>query len=79
MKKVINFDGGGIRGYYTALLMQEIEFRTGKKIYELFDEFYGTSTGSILAVSFATGIFNASQIVQLYERKGKEILSDYSH
>lgn len=73
MKKVICFDGGGIRGYIVALLMDRIEKETGKKTHDLFDEFYGTSTGSILAVAFASGKFTASEIVSLYENERHEI------
>lgn len=73
MKKVISFDGGGIRGYIIALLMDRIEQETGKKINVLFDEFYGTSTGSILAVAFASGGFTASEIVSLYENERHQI------
>lgn len=48
--KILSIDGGGIRGIIPAILLAEIEKVTGKKIYELFDFFTGTSTGGILTL-----------------------------
>lgn len=47
---ILSIDGGGIRGIIPAVLLAEIEKTTGKKIYELFDFFAGTSTGGILTL-----------------------------
>lgn len=48
--KVLSIDGGGIRGIIPAVVMTEIEDRTGKPISELFQLVAGTSTGGILAL-----------------------------
>lgn len=34
---VLSIDGGGIKGIVPAMILAEIEERTGKQIYELFD------------------------------------------
>jgi patatin-like phospholipase/acyl hydrolase len=47
--KVLCIDGGGIRGLIPALVLAEIERRTGRPTAELFDLIAGTSTGGILA------------------------------
>ena len=47
--KVLAIDGGGIRGLIPALVLAEIERRTGRPTAELFDLIAGTSTGGILA------------------------------
>jgi patatin-like phospholipase/acyl hydrolase len=47
---VLSIDGGGIRGIIPAVVLDEIERRTGKRIYQLFDLIAGTSTGGILAL-----------------------------
>ena len=47
--KVLCVDGGGIRGLIPALVLAEIERRTGRRIAELVDLVAGTSTGGILA------------------------------
>lgn len=48
--KILALDGGGIRGMIPALFLAEIEKRTQKPIFSLFDLIAGTSTGGILAL-----------------------------
>ena len=47
--KVLCIDGGGIRGLIPALVLAEIERRTGRRIAEMVDLVAGTSTGGVLA------------------------------
>ena len=42
-------DGGAIRGLIPALVLAEIESRSGRPIAQLFDLVAGTSTGAIIA------------------------------
>lgn len=56
--KILSVDGGGIRGYIPALILQELERRLrerGEKrpLGRLFDLVAGTSTGSIIALGLA--------------------------
>lgn len=53
MKTVLSIDGGGIRGIIPAVLLAEIERRTERKIFELFDLIAGTSTGGILTLGLS--------------------------
>jgi uncharacterized protein len=48
--KILSIDGGGIRGIIPALILSEIERRTQKPIFSLFDLITGTSSGGILAL-----------------------------
>lgn len=48
--RVLSVDGGGVRGIVPAMVLAEIERRTGKKSADLFDVVAGTSIGSVLAV-----------------------------
>jgi patatin-like phospholipase/acyl hydrolase len=50
MRKVLSIDGGGIRGIIPAIVLAEIERRTGRPTSRLFDLMAGTSTGGILAL-----------------------------
>lgn len=50
MVKILAIDGGGIRGIIPALVLAEIERRTGKGTAELFDLIAGTSAGGIIAL-----------------------------
>jgi patatin-like phospholipase/acyl hydrolase len=72
--RVLSIDGGGIRGLIPALVLTEIEERSGKRIWELFDLIAGTSTGGILACALcAPDPLPAEQLVGLYEDEGPKI------
>lgn len=74
MKNSLCIDGGGIRGLIPALLLAEVERRTAKPCYKLFNLIAGTSTGGILALALAIGI-PAEEIVQMYRQEGGKIFS----
>jgi patatin-like phospholipase/acyl hydrolase len=77
--RVLAIDGGGIRGIIPALVLADLEQRTGRPISDLFDLIAGTSTGGILACALArpgTGgapRFSAQELVQLYVEEGPGI------
>lgn len=58
--KILTIDGGGIRGMIPALLLAEIEKRTQKPIFSLFDLIAGTSTGGILALGLTKPRLNTA-------------------
>jgi uncharacterized protein len=57
--KILTIDGGGIRSIIPALLLAEIEKRTQKQIFSLFDLIAGTSTGGILALGLTKPRLNS--------------------
>jgi patatin-like phospholipase/acyl hydrolase len=72
--RVLSIDGGGIRGLIPALVLTEIEERSGTRIFELFDLIAGTSTGGILACALcAPDPLPAEQLVGLYAEEGPKI------
>ncbi len=72
--RVLSIDGGGIRGLIPALVLAEVEARTGRRIAELFDLIAGTSTGGILACALAKpGAQSAAELVELYRTEGPRI------
>jgi uncharacterized protein len=80
--RVLAIDGGGIRGIIPALVLAEIERRTGRGTADLFDLVGGTSTGAILACALTlpegdarTPRWRAEQLVDIYEREGPRIFS----
>jgi patatin-like phospholipase/acyl hydrolase len=79
MKKVLSIDGGGIRGIIPAMVLTEIETRTGKATSELFDLVAGTSTGGILALGLTKPgqdgkpEYSAERLIELYETEGEKI------
>ncbi len=74
-------DGGGIRGLIPALVLAEIETRTGKAVADCFDLIVGTSTGGILALGFARDDgsgkpkYTAKDLAGIYQTREKEIFS----
>lgn len=79
--KILSIDGGGIRGIIPAIVLAEIERRTGQAIVNLFDLIAGSSTGAILAMSLATPDeqgnprFTAEEVARLYEVEGRTIFA----
>lgn len=81
--RVLSIDGGGIRGLIPAIVLAEIERRTGRRIAALFDLIAGTSTGGILACALtapsagdpAVPRFRAEELSRLYETEGPSIFS----
>ena len=72
--KVLSIDGGGIRGLIPALVLAEIESRTGRRIAELVDMIAGTSTGGILACALGKPApLPASEIADIYVEEGPTI------
>ena len=79
--RVLSIDGGGIRGIIPAMVLAEIEERTGKRIHELFDFIAGTSTGGILSLGLVApdengkAKYTAEDLVELYQDNGSTIFS----
>ena len=74
--RILAIDGGGIRGLIPAIVLTEVERRTGRRVWELFDLIAGTSTGGILACALcAPDPLPASEVVKLYEDEGPDIFS----
>ena len=79
MVKILSIDGGGIRGIIPAIVLAEIERRTGRPTAQLFDLVAGTSTGGILALGLTipktTGapLYTARSLAEMYEREGSRI------
>lgn len=80
MKKILSIDGGGIRGIIPARFLAALEAKIGP-CSRAFDLIAGTSTGGIIAAGLtrphdANGMgYAASQLVELYQTRGKDIFS----
>jgi hypothetical protein len=70
--RILSIDGGGIRGIYTAVLIDRIV----KEVPDLLNHtvfFAGTSTGAMLAMALAYGI-PPVETIELFRAFGKEVL-----
>lgn len=69
--KVMSFDGGGVRGIFSAKLVERL-CEKYPDFYKYADLYVGTSTGSIIAAAFAYGL-SPSQIVAFFEKYSSQI------
>jgi len=80
--RVLSLDGGGVRGIYTASLLQQLAVRIGRftgrdavhrvDLGAKFDLIVGTSTGSIVGAALAAGV-PLEDVVDLYRTRSKHI------
>jgi patatin-like phospholipase/acyl hydrolase len=71
--RILALDGGGIRGIYTAVLLDSLEHKVPGFI-ERADLIAGTSTGAILALGLAQGMTPAD-LIAYYQKEGAKIFS----
>ena len=70
--KILSLDGGGIRGIFSARVLDLMNDKLGIDIYNTFDLLVGTSTGGIVAAAVATR-YNLSKLVEDYEHYAPRI------
>lgn len=76
--KILSIDGGGIKGLYSASVLERIEEKAGKKAGECFDMICGTSTGGLIALGLGAGK-PAKELADLYFQKGNKIFPTYEN
>jgi predicted acylesterase/phospholipase RssA len=81
---IVTFDGGGIRGLISALLLQQLQSdvqgKTNQNFLASVSMFAGTSTGSFLALSMAQdpSATNVNNLVSLYLNDGPRIFTPFN-
>ena len=70
--KILSLDGGGVRGIFSARVLDLIEQKLDIDIHNTFDLIVGTSTGSIVAASVAVK-HDLSKLVKDYEEYAPQI------
>lgn len=71
---ILSLDGGGIRGLYTAVLLQRLA-RAVPGFIQGADLLAGTSTGGLIALGLASGL-RPADLVRLYRTKAGKIFDD---
>jgi len=79
-RRILSFDGGGIRGILTAAMLEAVEdklkaINPDKELRDYFDIIAGTSSGSIIALAVAQGM-PAKDIKNLFKFDGERIFPD---
>lgn len=72
MFRILALDGGGIKGTYTAAVLDQFEEQLGGPVVSHFDLIVGTSTGGIISLGLACGV-SAARILELYKDEGYKI------
>ena len=70
--QVLSLSGGGVRGLYTACVLEGLEARAGCSIGECFDLVAGTSIGGIIALGLALGR-SAAEVRAIIEDAGPAV------
>ncbi len=70
--QVLSLSGGGVRGLYTACVLEGLEARAGCRIGECFDLVAGTSIGGIIALGLALGR-SAAEVRAIIEDAGPAV------
>jgi patatin-like phospholipase/acyl hydrolase len=68
-KKIISFDGGGVRAIAGIVFLKKLEAARGKKVSDMFDMFVGTSAGAFNAACFAHSDMSANQLKKYWSKE----------
>ena len=71
--KVLCFDAGGLRGMFSIQILKELERRTQRPSYELFDLIVGVSAGAIIGFASALLRKSAVEIEGVFRKTGSAI------
>ncbi len=70
--RILRLNGGGVKGAFSASVLQALEESTGPDCVDHFDVITGTSTGGIIALGLGLGL-PAKTITDFYRDKGSDI------
>ena len=70
--KILSIDGGGIKGLYSAKILEHLEEKFDCRISDYFDMLCGTSTGGLIALGLSLKI-PAKELADFYIKKGPKI------
>ena len=68
-KKIISFDGGGVRAIAGIVFLKKLEEESDKKVADIFDMFVGTSAGALNAACFACDGLRADEVKQYWSKE----------
>lgn len=74
--KVLCVDGGGIKGLYSAKILQHLEDKFQCRLSDYFDMLCGTSTGGLIALAISLKI-PVSEISDFYDNEGPKIFTNF--
>ena len=72
--KILQLDGGGLKGVIFLVLLVALEEALKKPCYKIFNLVIGTSTGGITATAIANG-YSAKYVLNMYIKNAKRIFN----
>ncbi|XP_015920066.1 calcium-independent phospholipase A2-gamma [Parasteatoda tepidariorum] len=73
--RILSIDGGGTRGILAIEILRQLEAKTNKKIYQLFDYFCGVSSGAILGLLLGGLRLSLDECESLYRTLSDKVFS----
>lgn len=70
--QILALDGGGLKGLFSAAVIETLEEQIGHSITQHFDIITGTSTGGLIALGLGAGK-SGGEIVKFYQKDGPKI------
>src|SRR4051812_3834382 len=70
--QVLSLDGGGLKGLFSAAVLEALEQDLDAQLIDHFDLIVGTSTGGLIALGLGAGL-SPTEIVDFYVSRGPEI------
>jgi len=67
-KKIISFDGGGVRVIAGIVFLKKLEVESGRKISDIFDMFVGTSAGAFNASCLAVNAMTLTELKRYWSK-----------
>ena len=68
-KKVLAFDGGGVRAIAGLIFLHKLELESGRKISDMFDMFVGVSAGALNALCFGVNEMTAKETKDYWSKE----------
>ena len=67
-KKILSLDGGGVRALASVIFLQKLEQASGKKIFDMFDYYIGSSAGGLNALHLTINKTSAADLVSFWSK-----------
>ena len=68
-KYVLSLDGGGVRAIAALVFLRRLEAASGKKVFDIFDFFIGTSAGGINALNIGGLGMDSNELEEFWSQE----------
>ena len=68
-KYVLSLDGGGVRAIAALVFLKRLEAASGKKVFDIFDFYIGTSAGGINALNIGGLGMNSNELEEFWSQE----------